>query len=353
MKQISGKPFIAIALCLAASVLVIAQNSKKPLPASSLYVITAKAGGVNFVSGSISVVHQNGKTEALIKGSQLETGDKIKSSADGKAEILLNPGSFVRLAESSELYFVSNSLDDLQVKVSYGSAIFEVVATKDFRVEVKTPNSGFSIIKSGIYRVDVAENGSAKVEVWKGKAQLNNSTTATTLKGGQTSSIEEGQIAAVKFNRDDKDDFELWSKDRAKELAKLNDVLLNRQVNRSLISYSRGFGWNNGFGVWVHDPFSGVSCFLPYSYGYNSPYGYSYNQSVWGYQYTGNGYGNSQNNNIPSQPYIPNNPQTGGNAAMPPPPMNAPSAPTAPSLSVEPNRAMPSRMRSKGEPQMD
>ena len=97
----------------------------------------------------------------------------------------------------------------------------------------------------------------------------------------------------AKFDRDDKDTFELWSKDRAKELAKLNAALLNRQMNRSLISYSRrrlgqtvsvcGFKTRS-----VTD-----SAFLPYNYNYNSPYGYGYNSSV--YQYAVNSYVNNQN----------------------------------------------------------
>lgn len=367
MKRIFGLTFLVTILSLSVAVSASAQSSKKNSPVAEAYVITAKAGGVNFVSGNVSVYRRNKTTTLLIKGSQLETGDEVKSAADGKAEILLNPGSFVRLAPDSALFFVSNSLDDLQVKVARGSAIFEVVATKDFKIDVTTPQSGFSIIKSGIYRVDVAESGVAKIEVWKGKAQLNGSTTAV-LKGGQTSALDAGQVAVVKFDRDDKDDFELWSKVRAKELAKLNDALLSRQMNRSLISYSNAFDASSysprgGFGLWVQDPLSRSYCFLPYGYGYNSPYGYGYNRSVWSSQSPQNPYNNQNNAYNAQQPYNPsNNSQNNGNS-MPNQPMNQnngnpmmspPSMNSSPARSAEPMQPNVQRpMMNKAAPLVD
>ncbi|MGI8469953.1 MAG: FecR family protein [Pyrinomonadaceae bacterium] len=346
------KALTLIAVCFLFSTFSFAQKkkeNKKTPPASDLYVISAKAGAVNFISGNVAVARADGSHRLLKKGDSLEVADVVSTDADGKAEILLNPGSFVRLAENSEFEFATTSLDDLQIKINRGSAIFEVVTTKDFKVDVKTPKSGFSIIKSGIYRVDVAENGTAKIEVWKGKAQLDNQT-AVTLKGGQASELNEGQVAVVKFDRDDKDAFEIWSKSRAKELAKLNADLLNRQMNRALMSYSRGFVSNSGFGLWVQDPFSRSFCFLPYSYRYNSPYGYGYNSSVWGYQYPANIYNNNQNNSYnPQQSSNPNTPQTGGN---PTPPPSNPSPPP----NVEPNRPLverPTIFDRKGEPRID
>lgn len=345
MRQIFGKILMVFTACLLFSTFADGQRSKKPSTLAAIYVITAKAGGVNFVAGNVVVYRADGTSGVLTKGSQLETGDEIKSSADGKAEILLNPGSFVRLAENSDIQFVSNSLDDLQIKINRGSAIFEVVATKDFTVAVTTPKSSLSIAKSGVYRVDVGENGYAKLEVWKGKAKLDKT---TTVKGGQTSGIDEGQVAVVKFDRDDKDSFELWSKDRAKELAKLNAALMNRQMNNSLISYSRGFGWNNGFGLWVQDPSSRSYCFLPYGYGYNSPYGYGYNQSVWGYQSAGNSYNNQNNqNNGYNQP---SNSSNNGNTMSPSPGMSNSSA----SPNIQMSRPMMERpiTSRKGDPRV-
>ncbi|MDQ3750897.1 MAG: FecR domain-containing protein, partial [Acidobacteriota bacterium] len=100
-----------------------AQESRRTVSEiSSLYVISAKAGGVNFVEGKVAVTRKVGKSGYLLKGDTLEIGDKVSTGADGRAEILLNPGSFVRLAENSSFEFASTSLEDLQLKLNGGSA---------------------------------------------------------------------------------------------------------------------------------------------------------------------------------------------------------------------------------------
>lgn len=247
--------------------------------ASSIYVISAKAGGVNFVSGKVAVARKDARSGYLIKGDELEIGDKVSTGADGKAEILLNPGSYIRLAENTEFEFVTTSLDDLKVKIKRGSAIFEVLADNEFRVAVVTPNADFYVIKSGVYRVDVLGESAARIEVWKGRAQVGDGQSAI-LKNGQSATISGDQTTVAKFDRDEKDVFEAWSKERAKELSKVNARLDRRDLRNSLLSNRR---WNifNSFGLWIFDASYGGSCFLPFGYGWASPYGYWFGRDLW------------------------------------------------------------------------
>jgi hypothetical protein len=299
-----------------------AQENKKPSTVADAYIISAKAGGVNFVTGNVSVTRGKGRSGYLLKGDSLEARDRVSTKDDGKAEILLNPGSFVRLAENSEFEFVTTDLDDLQVTVNKGSAIFEVITDTEFKVTVNTPKSRFYIVKTGIYRVDVMNDGNARIEVWKGRAQFEDGK-GTIVKGGQMLESRSGLVA--KFDRDDKDEFELWSKNRAKELDKINAKLRAREMNRALMaSFSRSaFSLRNSFGLWVFDPFSRNYCFLPFGYGWSSPYGYWYNNSIWSYQIP------------PSIQYVVTNPginQPPSNAQQPfPPPQSSQPVYTAPS----------------------
>ena len=217
----------------------------------------------------------------------------------------------MRLAADSEFEFVTTSLDDLQLKLSSGSSMFEVIADKDFKISVDTGKSRFYLIKSGIYRIDVLENGAGKISVWKGKAQVGDFK-ATTVKGGKTASLVDGQVAIVKFDKDNKSDLEVWSKDRAKEIAKINEKLLQRDMNRSLMSTfnQSGFSGFGGYGLWVFDASSHSSCFLPYSYGWSSPYGFNYDQSIWSYSAPATVfYNNTQNGNNPNEQQFPNTQQ--------------------------------------------
>src|SRR5688572_14264050 len=82
-----------------------AQNDTLSAAAGDRYVISAKAGGVNFVEGTVNVARKSGRTGQLLKGDSLEIGDRVLTATDGKVEILLNPGSFLRLGGDSEFEF--------------------------------------------------------------------------------------------------------------------------------------------------------------------------------------------------------------------------------------------------------
>lgn len=259
-----------------------AQTARKTVSSTGdLYVISAKAGGVNYTEGKVVVARADKTSGYLLKGDNLEIGDKVSTGADGKAEILLNPGSYVRLAENSTFEFSTTSLDDLKLKLTGGSAMFEVIADKEFKVAVNTPKAQFLIVTSGIYRVSVLGDGSGKIAVWRGKAQIGDSSAAE-IKGGKAAVVNGNQVAVEKFDRDEKTALEEWSKTRAKDLARVNSRLQRNDIRNSLIS---GFGasrWNmyNSFGLWVFEPSFGSYCFLPFGYGWGSPYGYSYGRDL-------------------------------------------------------------------------
>ncbi|HEX8247972.1 MAG TPA: FecR family protein [Pyrinomonadaceae bacterium] len=251
--------------------------------ASSIYVISAKAGGVNFVEGKVAVARNAAKSGYLIKGDELEIGDRVSTTADGKAEILLNPGSYVRLGENTDFEFVTTALENLKVKINRGSAIFEVIADNEFRVSVVTPNADFYVVKSGVYRIDVLSDGAGKIEVWKGLAEVGDGKSAP-LKKGQTATVKGDQTAIAKFDRDEKDALEMWSKERAKDLAKINSKLNRADLRNSLLSSSNRWNIYNSYGLWVMDPRSRGFCFLPFGYGWSSPYGYWFGRDIWDMQ---------------------------------------------------------------------
>ena len=249
--------------------------------AGDKWVITAEAGGVNFVEGDVNITRLAGKSGRLLKGDSVDVGDRVSTASNGRAEILLNPGSYVRLAGDSEFEFKSTALEELQIKVSKGSAIFEVFATDDFRVTVEGPSGKYDLIESGVYRVDVLPDGNSRLEVWKGKALAGEAK----LKGGRSVTSGDEAVAA-KFDRDDKDEFELWSRGRAKELAKSNNSLKDREMRTALMRSFLGGRWNtyDSFGLWVYSAQYSRYCFLPFGYGWSSPYGFGFGADIWYYR---------------------------------------------------------------------
>lgn len=260
---------------------VLGQNSRVISAAGDKYVISAKAGGVNYVDGRVVTTRREGRSGQLLKGDDLEIGDIVSTGADGRAEILLNPGSYMRIGRETEFSFVSTSLDDLRIKLTSGSAVFEIIADNDFNVEVIAPKGSINMVKSGVYRIDVLPDGAANVSVWKGTALAGRS--KTEVNSGRTASVTSEASIAAKFDRDDKDDLDTWSKQRAKELTKINAGLQRKVLRDSLINSFNGRRWNmyDSFGLWVFDPMRSFWCFMPFGYGWGSPYGFGYGYDFW------------------------------------------------------------------------
>jgi hypothetical protein len=282
----------------------LAQNETLAAAAGDRYVISAKAGGVNFVQGSVTVSRVDGTTGVLVKGDQLQINDKVSTGTDGKAEILLNPGSFVRLGGNTTFKFVTTSLEDLKLEISSGSAILEVFAAQEFQVAIATPKAKYTLIETGVYRIDVPNGDDARLRVWRGRALVNGS--EDPIKGGRSAtSGQTNGVAIAKFDRDEKDSLDEWSKTRGKDLAKVSNSFQRAPMRTALMRSFLGRRWNmyNSFGLWVFDPYFGSSCFLPFGYGWNSPYGFGYGSYLGWY-------------GLPQVVYYPP-PMSGGSSAPP------------------------------------
>src|SRR5579871_2087525 len=79
---------------------------------------TALPGTVNYIEGQVSV---NGQPLAASQnGSNALTAEQTISVGQGKAEVLLSPGSFLRLGNNSQVRMISPTLSDPRVEVLHG-----------------------------------------------------------------------------------------------------------------------------------------------------------------------------------------------------------------------------------------
>jgi hypothetical protein len=266
--------FLVAFVISAVSVAGVLAQSQRPTTADK-FIITAKAGGINFVQGPVSVARKNGKGGLLMRGDSLEIGDRISTDERAKVEVLLNPGSYLRLAGNSESEFISTDLDDLQIKLHRGSAMFEVFATNEFRVNVTTPAGRVAFIESGVYRIDL-KDGSGTVAVTEGKAELGD-TMLTKVKAGRVAQLD-GKGTIAKFDRDKRDEMGEWSRSRAKELAKMSASIKQKDIRSSLMSSYRIDRWSiyDSFGLWVYNSALRGYSFLPFGNSWYSPYGYGF-----------------------------------------------------------------------------
>jgi len=264
--------FVSAFVC---SDVCLAQNREK-------FVISAKAGGINAVTGRAKV-HLKGGTDwqPLTVTDDLEAGDIVRTEPGARVEMLLNPGSYLRLGENSEFELVNNSLANLELRLIRGTAIVEATGgdQAELLINISTPHAKLAIVRHGLYRLNVIPDDATELIVRKGRVMLNDS---QKVKGGHKVIFSGGTPAVAKLQgeeKKDRDDIDFWSKGRAETLAKAN----RRISDRTLLSAYRSFrssDWlfssGRSFGFWFFSAGSNCYTFVPFSFGWGSPYGGSY-----------------------------------------------------------------------------
>jgi hypothetical protein len=272
---------------LVAFVLSISLTS--PAQTRDRFVISVRAGGVNAVTGRASM-HPRGNSEwqQLTIKEDLETGDVVRTGLDSRVEMLLNPGSYMRVGENSEFELADNSLENLEVRLIKGTVIVEATGADNTNllINITTPHTKFAIVRRGLYRLNVTPGDGTELIVRKGRVMLDDS--HTKVKGGNKVVFSSGSFSIAKLEQIDKknlDNLESWSKQRAETVAQANRKLRRRDM--SLLMASMNPLWDRHFspaygGIWMFNSGYGCYTFMPFFLGWGSPYGSSYSSSFFG-----------------------------------------------------------------------
>ncbi len=313
------------------------------------FVISARAGGVNAVTGRATMrPHGNAEWRQLTIKEDLETGDLVRTGLDGRVEMLLNPGSYMRIGEDSEFELTDNSLENLEVRLTKGTAIVEVtgVDDEDLFIGITTPHTRMSIIRRGLYRVNVVPGDATELIVRKGRVILEGS--HTKVNGGNKVVFSSGSFSVAKLKgADKKDPLEAWSKDRAQMLAKANSRISGRTLTTLYASFRNDWLYpgRGGRPFWLFNTDIGCYTLIPFAFGWESPYGSSYSRFFYG----GFGYPYCCGRGpIYGSPVV-----NGGAVGYPPASGSGSSGPTYnPPSSAGPSRSADSPMTSHGKPDL-
>ncbi|HXB70866.1 MAG TPA: hypothetical protein VNY05_21710 [Candidatus Acidoferrales bacterium] len=123
------------------------------LPADGQSVISTRSGIVHFFEGAVYLADQPlephfGRFPSMAEGAELRT-------AQGRAEVLLMAGVFLRMGESSAIRLVANDLSDTRVEMLSGSAMVDSAEPglgTSFTLVYKAWRVHFP--QKGIYRID-------------------------------------------------------------------------------------------------------------------------------------------------------------------------------------------------------
>jgi hypothetical protein len=250
------------------------------------FVISAKAGGINAITGS-ATVSSRGESDwqQLMVTDDLNSGDRVRTDGDGRVEILLNPGAYLRLGGNSEVELIDNSLANLEFKLLRGTAIVEATGADglELNIGISTPHTHLAIVRQGLYRLNVVPDDATELIVRKGRVILSDS--HTKVKGGNKVIFNATNVSVAKLTDADKkkDDVENWSKERAETLAKANQRITNRVLNTAFASFRDPFFPfdSRALGLWFFNPRVGCYTFLPFYLGFGSPYGSYYTNAFY------------------------------------------------------------------------
>jgi hypothetical protein len=233
-------------------------------PAQQFAPRMAVPGTVNYIEGQVAVngadLIRRANGPATLQAGQLLT------TRDGKAEILLSPGVFLRVGRNSEIRMVSPQLVDPQFELIRGEAMVEVdQKLRDARVGVMLHGANGSILKEGLYRFD-ADKG--LMEVLDGKLSVMENGRSKEIGRGKELVLNGGPALQVaSFDRKAEDELYAWSRIRSSYMA---------EVNASTASYIYGgYGPFAGNG-WYWSPYFASWAWLPGDGFFYGPFGYPF-----------------------------------------------------------------------------
>src|SRR5580704_734253 len=163
--------------------LALAAGSMAALAQSA--VISARSGLIHYVEGQVYLGDQLVETQFGVfpevkENQQLKTGE-------GRAEVLLTPGVFLRLGENSSFRMIANRLIDTRLEFLSGTAIVEAEdVAKDNSVTLVYKDATVHVVKKGLYRLDAA---SGELRVFEGVAEV--------AAGDNTVEVKDGHAIAL------------------------------------------------------------------------------------------------------------------------------------------------------------
>jgi len=268
---------------------------------SAQSVISAHSGLIHFSEGSVFLDDQRLEQKAG-KFDQMNNGSELRTQ-DGRAEVLLTPGTFLRVGANSAIRMLSNELDDTRVELLSGSAVLDQGADTlaSASVTVLYNLDQVHIKKTGRYRFDTEP---PQVKVERGDVEV--TADGKTIEAGEGYVIPfEGKLTARKLLNDPAlnksgDDLDHWNAARGNSVAEnnqdtaatsdLSGVIDGWQANPDAVLQSLGIPpYIPGMSSMVPPPGYGSNGYGSNAYG---SYGYGsglYGPGLYGYGLYGSG----------------------------------------------------------------
>jgi len=231
----------------------------------------ASPGTLNYVEGQASIEGRPVSSKS-VGNTTLQAGE-VLATANGRAEVLLTPGIFVRLGDNSTVQMVSPDLTHTEIRLEQGRANVEVDQIHPQNtILIDLKNGQTQLLKNGLYAFDA---NSSTVRVFNGQANVYPGADAQTnvkpveVKGDRQLVLNGESLRPQRFNKDqaEADQLYKWSSLRSDYLGQANLSLAEEYAGYP--GFYPGWYWA-GYGyTWL--PGAGLF-WNPFGYGFYSPY---------------------------------------------------------------------------------
>ena len=232
---------------------------------------TARPGTINYVEGQAAV---NGRTLTTksVGSAEVAQGQTV-STANGRVEMLLTPGVFVRLGDNSAVTMVSPDLTNTEVQLDRGTAEVEVDQLyKQNTLLVDQGPTQTVLLKNGLYEFDAKADD---MRVFDGEAAISLSPDSKKwikVKGHHEFAINGETMKSQNFDAKvaaDQDPLYSWSQLRANYLGQANLNLAKEYAGN--LGFDPGWMWDPGMFAYTWMPGDGMF-WGPFGDGFYSPW---------------------------------------------------------------------------------
>jgi hypothetical protein len=250
---------------------------------------TAAPGTINYVEGQAKIGNETLNSQSVGKV-ELKPGQTLDTQ-NGRVELLLTPGVFLRVGQDSSVRMISPSLTNTKVAVTAGEATAEVDEYhSENNLMIQVDGATAYLVHTGFYDFD-AQQG--LIRVLKGQAVVLRNDNHIRVNPGRQVQLfpQTARLEATKFDPSQykqQNPLYSWSKLRSQYVAEAN-------VNEAPYVYGwngwgpgwygpggwgPGFGWGGGWGWygpgWYWNPWFMSYTFIPGGGVLYSPFGWGF-----------------------------------------------------------------------------
>lgn len=175
---------------------------------------------LSYIEGTVQV-NRTGQFEQAIMNLPITEGTKVRTGADGRAEVEFEDGSTLRLASNTTIQFTQLSLKDngtktSTVELSAGTVYADVAGSKDSDLTLQFGSQKIEPARAAHFRVAMDANGSS-VAVFKGDLEVSEPSGTVDVKKNQTASFDasaNGKATIAK--KIEPEPLDSWDKQQAK-----------------------------------------------------------------------------------------------------------------------------------------